>query len=153
MKAFLIFISFITACFPTGEKLSPGPSFPFSFNEEGLANYKLLMQFGENSITGLCILKAGEDVWKGSIINEFGIKAFDLTYQTKKQKVKLINVTSFMNKWYIKKIIRDDWKYLLSYPEYKEKHKHRQLTIGNDGTITLENKKYKIKYIFTTLFN
>lgn len=143
MKAFLIYISLFLASFASAS--------PFSFNKEGRATYNLFMQFKENGITGICIIKAGEDLWKGSVINEFGVKAFDFTYQTGKQKVKLLNVTGFMNKWYIKKTIRSDWKYLLSYPNHKKKDKNHRLTVKEDGTIILENRKHSIQYVFTPI--
>ncbi len=88
-------------------------------------------------VSGVCIMyNDGQDV-KGSIFNEFGISAIDFSYNIAKDKVKLLNVMSMLNKWYIKKLLKSDLRKLL-----------HQLQQGNG---TYRNGKYKIEYKFTTL--
>ena len=60
------------------------------------------------TITGLCIVRDYGDEVIGSVVNEFGIKAFDFVFNKDKGKTKLQNVIKMMNKWYIKKVISAD---------------------------------------------
>ncbi|MDL2252000.1 hypothetical protein LJC12_04035 [Odoribacter sp. OttesenSCG-928-J03] len=146
MKKFLILSSlyfFVCSVFGASNELNPF----FVFNEDNRAEYALSMHFNEAEITGICIVKKQEESIVGSVINEFGIKAFDFRYDRKSKKISLLNVISFMDKWYIKKVIKSDWKYLLSYPDVK-RHKKRKIT-REDGILGVENTKYNVKYRFT----
>lgn len=100
-------------------------------------------------VTGICILKADSDGVAGCLVNEFGIKALDFTYDDAKQRIKLHSVISFMDKWYIRCTLRKDISLLLREKEVSQKNYVRQ-TI-DDGSIRLENKKRKIVYILTPI--
>ncbi|HRN16037.1 MAG TPA: hypothetical protein PLF38_03165 [Xylanibacter oryzae] len=117
-----------------------------SFGTDGRAQYSLLIQYKKAGITGVCMMKKDSSNIVGSIVNEFGVKAFDFRYDTEKDHIKLINVISFLNKWYIKKTIKADWRYLFSYP--KKHSKSRAIYFSKDGEITLDNIKQGIKYSF-----
>jgi hypothetical protein len=85
----------------------------------------------------------------GTVVNEFGINAFDFVYNKEKQEVKLIDVISFIDKWYIKKALKEDLEALLSLNEKKDKNK--EITKQEDDTIILNDKRYKITYTLTPL--
>lgn len=117
-----------------------------AFGSDGRARYSLLIQYKKAGITGVCIMKKDSTNITGSIVNEFGVKAFDFTYDSDKGHIKLINVISFLNKWYIKKTIKADWRYLFSYPRIHSKS--REITFSKDGEVTLDNLRRGIKYSF-----
>lgn len=122
----------------------------FSFQGNTL-KYNMSIQRKEMNITGICMMRrTGNDII-GSVVNEFGIKAFDFDYNIDKKKVKLNNVVGFINKWYIRKIIKGDLKYLFSYGKNMEKDKNRDLIIGADKSIEMDNNKFHLKYVFTPL--
>lgn len=117
-----------------------------TFGSDGRARYSVLIQYKKVGITGVCIMKKDSSGIAGSLINEFGVKAFDFTYDTVKGHIKLLNVISFMNKWYIKKTIKADWRYLFLYPLKQSKYK--EIYFSKDGEVTLDNMKRGIKYSF-----
>lgn len=122
----------------------------FSFQGNTL-KYNMSIQRKEMNITGICMMRrTGNDII-GSVVNEFGIKAFDFDYNIDKKKVKLNNVVGFINKWYIRKILKGDLKYLFSYGKNMEKDKNRDLIIGADKSIEMDNNKFHLKYVFTPL--
>lgn len=86
----------------------------------------------------------------GSAINEFGIKGFDFILDKQKGKVKLRNVVKFLDKWYIKRVLRADLALLLRESNTPRQMRKRKLDIV-DGRIILENHRYHITYQFKPL--
>ena len=78
-----------------------------------------------------------KDGYKGSIFNEFGISVLDFTYQPVTGKVKLENVIQLLDKWYIKRLLKQDLSQVI---------KNLQ-----KGISIYDNKKYKIHYQFTEM--
>lgn len=107
--------------------------------------YTSMISFKGNGVSGICVLKANEDGFVGTLVNEFGIKAMDFVYQSRNRNVKLLNVIKFLDKWYIRKIVRKDLSHLFS-AKGSERLKHRNITIGENGDMSLENTKYHITY-------
>ena len=112
--------------------------------------YSVLITFRDAGLTGVCIVKPTDEGLVGTIVNEFGIKAFDFTYDSRKQKVKLHNVIKMMNRWYIKKVVKADLKVLLTTEE-SGTYGRRTLDRKPDGSVKLTNEKYNISYSFTPL--
>lgn len=151
MKRFLFWISWLLVMTQiSAQEMMPTDSL-FCFDDTGKIEYAFFLQFKENSFTGICIIKKDDDKLVGSIVNEFGIKVFDFIYWVSSDKISLLNVISFMDKWYIRKVIKADWKNLLAYPEVKKRSKKRNITITEDGSVVLENLKYQIRYTLTLL--
>lgn len=108
--------------------------------------YSTQISFRGNGVSGITILKLRDDgILVGSLVNEFGIKAMDFTYSPAKGKVKLLNVISFMNKWYIRKVLQQDLSFMLGNSQSVEK-KRRALTVESDGGLVLANRNYNINY-------
>lgn len=96
-----------------------------------------MIEMPKGYVSGVCMMyNDGQEV-KGSIFNEFGISAIDFSYNIAKDKVKLHDVISMLNKWYIKKLLKSDLRKVL-----------HQLQQGNGE---YRNEKYKIDYKFSTL--
>ncbi len=114
--------------------------------------FRIEMQKGY--VSGIMICAETEDAINGSLVNEFGISAMDFSYLKKKGKVKLINVGSFLNKWYIKQLLKNDINFaihILYDMPYKKDH-HYEVT-RDDENVTIFNTKRKIKYTFSPLVN
>ena len=112
--------------------------------------YTSTIAFRDVSISGICIIKYDvADKIVGTIINEFGVKAFDFIYNKTKKKIKCYNAIKMMNKWYIKQIIKSDLRFLLSHSSnietIDEGHHH---LFFNQGVWKLSNSKYDIIYKF-----
>lgn len=113
--------------------------------------YRVSIDARGKEITGICAMSQQDDCTMGTIMNEFGVKALDFSYNGK--KAKLQNVFSPINKWYIKKVVRKDIAFLLANLNAKENRQKgkRTITFGEDGEIVMKNEKYNIAYTFTPL--
>lgn len=110
-----------------------------------LRQYSIRISFPKGgSISGLCIIRMEGDGGVMSVVNEFGIKAFDAIYTKKRDKVKLRNVIAPLDRWYIRKGIAKDMS-LLFNPERKSV-RNRVLVREADSSITLTNRRFKITY-------
>lgn len=99
--------------------------------------YNATIEMKKGYLSGICILIRDKDGYKGSIFNEFGISVLDFTYQPVMGKVKLENVIQLLDKWYIKRLLKQDLSQVI---------KNLQ-----KGISFYDNKKYKIHYQFTEM--
>lgn len=151
MRKFLLWISLWLAVLSVSAQQAAPSGTLFSFDKEKKATYNLFIRFEKGSLTGICFIKSCEGGLVGSVMNEFSIKAFDFVYRAESQKVRLFHLVGFMNKWYIKRILKKDWSYLLAYPQVDNKDKRRKITVTDNGAIVLENRRYRICYTFIPL--
>ncbi|WP_302604349.1 hypothetical protein [uncultured Alistipes sp.] len=98
-------------------------------------------------------MKKADSVLVGSLLNEFGIRAFDFRYDPVRRRVKLENMTSFIDRWYIRKILRRDLTILFSNdgsPSPFVVHR-RWIEVPEPGVLVLTNMKYQVRYRFSQL--
>ena len=74
-------------------------------------DFRMLFSTPQANITGIWIVKQVNGEWRGTIINEFGLKVLDFVSSSK--KCKLVNVIKFLDKWYIKKVIASDIQFIM----------------------------------------
>ncbi len=114
--------------------------------------YNLLMQVKGNEISNICVMKTEPDgSIVGTVVSQFGIKAFDFTYNQGKAQV--LNLIAMLDKWYIRKVLRKDLTFILqNLPEGKDVvKKKRKMTFLPNGDIDVVNEKYKIRYLFSRI--
>ena len=81
--------------------------------QDATKEYNLLMQIRGQEMTSICIMDlSDEQDIVGTVMNEFGVKAFDFTFNGKKAKI--CNVVGPLDKWYIRKVLKADFTFLLS---------------------------------------
>jgi len=97
------------------------------------------------SLTGICLVRQTEEGLAGSVVNEFGIRAFDFTCRN--DKVRVMNVLPQMNRWYIRRLLRADLR-LLAAGKAIEPGRRRQLACYQPDSLLLSNLKYHINYRF-----
>ena len=117
-----------------------------------IRQYNLLLEAGPHQISGVCLMKMVSPTEViGTVINEFGLTAFDFEYNGK--KTKLSNLPPFLDKWYIRKVLQGDMSFFFSnLPKQKDVWKiSRKITFSPDGEIHLTNIRFKIKYSFTPI--
>lgn len=97
-------------------------------------------------LSGICLIRMDSVTGDGamSVVNEFGIKAYDAVYSGKKHNVKLKNTMPVLNKWYIRRVIAKDMSVLFN-PNRKLPGR-RVLLRKDDGSLLLSNKRFKITY-------
>lgn len=104
------------------------------------------------AVTGIMIVKDSDNVILGSMINEFGVSAIDFRYDRRRDKLKLLSVVGFLDKWYIKMTMKTDLRlclHVLFDIPYKSEKNH-EISISPDG-YQVVNKKRKITYKFTRM--
>lgn len=114
--------------------------------------YHLLMQVRGREVTTICIMNMEADAHiVGTVINEFGIKVFDFTYDN--GKAQILNVFGPLNKWYIRKVLKGDFSFILSNIGRGENvvKKKRRLDVMPNGDISVCDERYNINYLFTPI--
>ena len=117
-----------------------------------IKQYSLLLQVRHDEISGICLMKMiSEKEVIGTVINEFGLTAFDFDY--KDGKTQLSNLPPILDKWYIRRILKKDLSFFFSYLLLGKdlRKSSRQISFSPDGEITLVNLRFKIKYKFTPI--
>ena len=178
MKYFLVssIILLLTSCATTLEVKQTAYASPVNSHlwtdelrdNELLNRYQINIQVRGNHITGICMLKKSEDTWRGTVMNEFGVKAFDFIVTPK--KCELLNTLSLLNKWYIRRTIAGDLHFLfeIDNPDvsfqkktgrYEEQdgsmtiryQKKKSVIRKSDNSLILNNLKRKIVYSLNVL--
>jgi hypothetical protein len=125
--------------------------------------FRVDIQVKNGSFSGLCILKRMENELRGSVINEFGIKAFD--FAVNGEGCRLLDVSQMLDKKYIRKTVEEDLYFLFEadsdrapFRRKAERFEHngtltvsykkKQIEKESGGTVSLANLKYGIKYRF-----
>ena len=113
--------------------------------------YNLLLEAGPHQISGVCLMKMVSPTEViGTVINEFGLTAFDFEYNGK--KTKLSNLPPFLDKWYIRKVLQGDMSFFFSnlpniYSNY------RRMRLINDLFEVVSTKQGEDNYQCQVKFN
>ena len=149
MTRFLVYLSLLL----TGG-LSAYSQNPDALPQDTVFRYGFEMAMQKAGLTGVALTRLDNNAISGSIINEFGVSAIDFTYDIRRGKVKLNHVVSFLDKWYIRRVLRADLRVCLdrlySLSDRMPK-KHDVLQKGD--TLTVRNLSHDISYSFTPLAN
>lgn len=86
----------------------------FPFNDNEPTRYTVTITFKNSSFSGICVVKQKDDIIVGTIVNEFGIRAFDFTVSLDRKHVKLLNVMKTLDKCLVRKTIARDLRRLFS---------------------------------------
>ncbi len=86
----------------------------FPFNGDESTRYTVAITFKNASFSGICVVKSIGTQIAGTIVNEFGIRAFDFTMSQNRRHVKLLNVMKPLDKYLIRKAIARDLKRLFN---------------------------------------
>lgn len=109
------------------------------------------IEYHNSRITGMLIIKAEDGVIKGSMVNEFGMSALDFKYEVCSDKMQLISVVGWLDKWYIRRVLRNDLKYCL-HQLYGTRWRGRGRYVTTrdtvSGTLSILNTKRGLTYSF-----
>jgi len=141
-----LFFALLVAC-SSSKNISSGKADSIPFWTSGLMDstkkndFRLLLTTPQANITGIFIVKQVNGEWRGTIINEFGIKILDFVSTPK--KCTLLNVISFIDKWYIKKTMASDIRFIMEIdnPNYTVGIKANRQLVGD--TLVVSYKKEK----------
>lgn len=103
-------------------------------------------------ISGIMVAKEDRGTIIGSMINEFGVSALSFVYDKRENRLKLQDLVSFLNKWYIKRVLKADLTFCLHVlynTPFEKKHNYK-LSVSETG-ISIANTKRHITYTFQPL--
>ena len=101
--------------------------------------YATTIELSKGYLSGITIMVREADVYHGVLFNEFGITALEFTYQPQTKKVELIEVIAMLDKWYIRRVLKNDLQHVME-----------TLMKGNP---TYKDEKYHISYKFSVMSN
>ncbi len=101
--------------------------------------YATTIELSKGYLSGITIMVREADVYHGVLFNEFGITALEFTYQPQTKKVELIEVIAMLDKWYIRRVLKNDLQYVME-----------NLMKGNP---IYKDEKYHIIYKFSMMSN
>ena len=139
-------ISLVVLCLLSLDIMAQGP---FHLDKDGRGMYNLEMNFRGHAITGITVIQKEQYEVRGTVVNQMGLKAFDFIYNDTRQKVELHNVIKMMNRWYIRRVLRRDLRFLFSHFSSANERNHT-LVVTSD-TVRLQNTRQNINYLFTPL--
>lgn len=149
MRAFLLFLSSLIDLLTFNARANEVDSV---MQSSPLQKHTFQIETPKGFISGILLVSEDDENITGSMINEFGVSAIDFSYSKKKQKVKLLSVVSFLNKWYIKQVLKNDIKFcihILYDVPFKKKHNYE--VVHTVDSITIINSKRHLKYSFSPL--
>lgn len=101
--------------------------------------YATTIELSKGYLSGITIMVREADVYHGVLFNEFGITALEFTYQPQTKKAELIEVIAMLDKWYIRRVLKNDLQHVME-----------NLMKGNP---TYKDEKYHISYKFSVMSN
>jgi hypothetical protein len=104
-------------------------------------DFRMLFSTPKADITAICIVKQMDGAWKGTIINEFGLKVLD--FVSTPQSCKLVNVIPFLDKWYIRKTVASDIQFMMEIdnPSYGIGAQSNRFFIQDTLVVTYKKEK------------
>lgn len=81
---------------------------------ESTSRYSIQIDMSQAYIGGICIIKQNGSSLNVSIVNEFGISMVTFRYEPERGKIKMLNSIKQLNKSFIKKVLKKDFKIILS---------------------------------------
>lgn len=100
--------------------------------QENVRRYTMEISHPRGEMSGLCIVRKDGGGGALSVINQFGIKAFDAIYDGRRNRMKLFNVVGPLDRCRIKRVIAKDLRPLFQ--------------VSDTSAIGIANKRYGINY-------
>lgn len=119
-----------------------------------LRPYTFQIEMGQSALSGVWLMREAGDTIYGSLINEFGVSAIDFAYAKRTERVKLLSVVRFLDKWYIRPTLKKDIALcvqLLCDLPHKTSARY-QLSQEGD-TWVVKNLRRRIHYSFTPILS
>lgn len=111
----------------------------FRFDGDESTRYTVAITFKKASFSGICVVKNIGTQIAGTIVNEFGIRAFDFTMSQDRRRVKLLTVMKPLDKCLVRKAIAHDLRRLFAAVNTDE-----YVSVDEGGTIIMQcpNRRY-----------
>jgi hypothetical protein len=128
------------SCLPAREAATVAA--PAVFDGGRVVVYRVTVRARQATMTGLMMVKRVGEEWRGSLVNEFGVKAFD--FVATGRGCRLRNTIAFLDKWYIRRPLASDLAFLCGTGAGRGKCLERD----SSGGFVLRNTRRGIVYSF-----
>ncbi len=117
------------------------------------AQWQVAISMRQADLTGICLLKTDADTVRGTLVNEFGIRALSFIVSPGREKVQLRELAPFLDHWYIRRTLRDDLRFLFraTSADLGTPVDNRLITRNDRGGLTLTNVRRGIVYEFSPM--
>ena len=115
---------------------------PAMRSAEAKNTYRVRLRAAGRDLTGICVTKRVGDEWRGSLVNEFGSKAFD--FVTTARRGTLLNVFPMMDRWYIRRTIAADLHFLFEVDNAEATFARRVERSERGDTIVAVSGRWRI---------
>ena len=78
---------------------------PAACDSVGPLRRQFQIEMPKGGVSGIFISRDSGNEIRGGMINEFGISVLGFSYSKRNGKVKLTDVASFLDKWYIRRVL------------------------------------------------
>lgn len=62
------------------------------------------------NLSGLCVVRVRHDSIVGAWVNEFGVQAFDFTYERQRQRIRLAHLIPPLRGFFLRRILKKDFQ-------------------------------------------
>lgn len=100
--------------------------------------YTVQIDIRQAYLSGICIMQQNDNEVTAGIVNEFGVSALTFRYDTRKGKVRILNILRQMDKPHIRMVLKKDLKVIMS----------EIYSIPQEECYRYENTRHNIKYNF-----
>ena len=111
--------------------------------------YRIHLARGDMQLSGIVLLKSLDGQIRGSVINEFGVKAFDLTAGSR--RTRLLHTAGPLDKWYIRRTVGRDLHFWLLHREQPAVSEGPRTLQGSPQDMTLQNRRTGLSYQFNLM--
>lgn len=77
------------------------------------SRHYLSINLPKQGFTGVCLAESDSLQIRGTIVNEFGIKALDFVYDKLSDQIRMPYIVKNLDKWYLRKVLKRDLKGIL----------------------------------------
>ena len=89
------------------------------------------------NLSGLCVVRVRHDSIVGAWVNEFGVQAFDFTYERRRQRIRLAHLIPPLRRFFLRRMLKKDFQTFV--PHFAT------------GQASSHNNRHGIRYDFAPL--
>ena len=111
--------------------------------------YRIHIVRGDMQLSGITLLKSLDGQIRGSVINEFGVKAFDLVAD--RRHTRLLQAAGPLDKWYVRRAVGRDLHFWLQHRDRPTVSEGFRTLQGSPQDMTLQNRRTGLSYQFNLM--
>ena len=111
--------------------------------------YRIHIVRGDLQLSGITLLKSQDGQIRGSVINEFGVKAFDMV--ANRRRTRLLHAAGPIGKWYVRQAIGRDLHFWLRYRDLPAASEGPRTLQGSLQDMTVQNRRTGLSYQFNLM--